>query len=90
MFTWLNKQGVKSDKGFEVQSIDRFKIEYREGRRSISVQVERGVFAGKPCVIIKENAFERWDDGESISYEKQKLISNNFTEAMEFQGIAVV
>ncbi len=26
MFTWLNKQGVRRDKGFEVQQAGRFEI----------------------------------------------------------------
>ncbi|MFA5072532.1 MAG: hypothetical protein WC539_01315 [Nitrospirota bacterium] len=90
MFTWLNKQGVKSDKGFEVQSINRFKIEYREHNRSISIHVERGVSGGKPCVIIKEDAFEKWDDGIRITADKQIEISRNFSEAMNFQGIVVI
>lgn len=90
MFTWLNKQGVKSDLGFEVQSVDRFVIEYREKGRRISVEVEDGFGAGmKPCVIINTNAFERWDDGEIISSEDQKKIKNNFIEAMNFQGLDV-
>ncbi len=40
MFTWLNKQGVKSDKGFIVQSVARFVIEYKEGNKCISIEVE--------------------------------------------------
>lgn len=33
MFSWMNKQGVRSDQGFEVQFTDRFTAEYREGVR---------------------------------------------------------
>ncbi len=38
MFTWINKQGVKSSKGFIVQSVARFKIEYREGNKCQSIE----------------------------------------------------
>lgn len=91
MFTWLNKQGVKSDQGFIVQSVDRFTIEYREGIKRMSVLVERGFLPNnKVCVCISPDAFVKWDDGMPISVERQKEILNNFTEAMEFQGMGVV
>lgn len=91
MFTWLNKQGVQSDKGFIVQSVDRFTVEYQENNRCISIYVEDGFLPdGKFCEIIAPDVFSRWDDGTSISEEKQREILKNFIEAMEFQGIAVV
>ena len=91
MFTWLNKQGVRSDAGFEVQSLDRFTIAYRENSRQISVYVEDGFLAGmKPCVSIKPDAFAKWDSGVAIPTEQQTQILQNFKEAMEFQDIAVV
>lgn len=91
MFEYINKQGVKSDKGFIVQSVARFTIEYREHNKCISVGVDTGRLPnGKFCEIVSSDAFATWDDGTSISMEKQKEILKNFTEAMEFQGIGVV
>lgn len=92
MFTWLNKQGVKSDKGFIVQSVDRFVIDYREGKKKRGVYVENGrTEYGELCVEIAPNAFERWDnDPENIAPEKQEEMLSNFTDAMRFQGIEVV
>lgn len=94
MFTWINSQAVRSDQGFEVESMGRFTIDYREGSKKVSVYVENGMEAGKPCVIImKPTAFERWDDdppGASNPLEKQQEMLRNFIEAMEFQGLAVV
>lgn len=91
MFKWLNKQGVESEKGFIVQSVDRFTIEYRERFQKISVYVEDSRLPNqKHCVIIDQDAFQKWDNGDSISKEKQKEIYKNFKEAMEFQNIAVV
>jgi len=90
MFTWLNKQGVKSDRGFEVQFIDRFTVEYREGGKTITINFEDGYNAGKPCLIIEEDAFKTWDLGLSLTKEKRAEIIRDFTEAIEFQGLAVV
>lgn len=91
MFVWLNKQGVKSKKGFIVQSIDRFAIEYRENARTISVYVERGCLSNSRfCVSIRSDAFLKWDDGTIITPTQQKEILQNFTDAMNFQNIDVV
>ena len=46
MFTWLNKQGVRSDQGFEVQRTGRFEAEYYEGGKVINLEVESGVNGG--------------------------------------------
>lgn len=91
MFTWLNKQGVKSSEGFIVQRTGRFTAEYQEGGKKISISLENGFLPDmKPCEIISSCAFSRWDNGASISKEKQEQILQNFKEAMEFQGIGVV
>lgn len=91
MFKYLNKQGVQSDKGFIVQRTGRFTSEYREGEKKVTIQLDNGILSsGKFCEIIDPNAFIKWDDDEPISQEKQKEILNNFTEAMEFQGLGVV
>jgi archaellum biogenesis ATPase FlaH len=90
MFTWINKQGVKSEKGFIVQSVDRFTIEYREASKIISVDVERGFLSdNKLCVNIHLDSFRKWNDGTSIPEEKQKQILQNFIEALKFQDIEV-
>lgn len=91
MFTWLNKQGVKSSKGFIVQSVARFTIEYREGEKSISIEVESDYAPGKkPVEIVSRSAFTHWNDGSAIDLKKQNEIINNFKDAMEFQGIGVI
>jgi hypothetical protein len=91
MFTYINKQGVKSDKGFIVQRTGRFTAEYQEGERKILIDLENGVLPnGKFCEIISKDAFSRWDDGTFITLEKQAEILKNFTEAMEFKGLGVI
>jgi hypothetical protein len=87
MFTWLNKQGVRSDQGFEVQFTGRFDAEYREGGRTVSLYVESGTVGGSPGILIDPDAFARWDDGESITADKQEEMLKNFRNAIEFQGL---
>jgi hypothetical protein len=90
MFTWLNKQGVRSDEGFEVQCTGRFDAEYREGGKVVSLEVESGVNGGLPCLIIDPKAFMRWSDGTSISEAEQARIFRNFEDAVRFQGLKLV
>jgi len=71
MFTWLNKQGVRSDRGFEVQFTGRFDAEYREGGRIVELYVESGLSGGEPCISVEPDAFARWKDGTPITPEQQ-------------------
>ena len=91
MFTWLNKQGVKSDKGFIVQSVSRFMIEYRENGKVISLSVERGLQPdGKACIYVYLDEFKKWGDGTPVLKSRQEEILQNFKDAMEFQGVDVL
>lgn len=88
MFTWLNKQGVRSEQGVEVQFTGRFSAEYREGGQVVKLYVEDG--GGVPSIIINPDAFERWGDGTPIPPEQQARILQNFKEALEFQGLKLL
>ena len=89
-FTWLNKQGVRSSEGFEVQRTGRFTAEYREGQRIRTVDIESVLVAGRPGVGIKRNSFQHWDNSSvPNSPEEQARLMKNFKAAMEFQGLAV-
>lgn len=90
MFMWLNKQGVRSDFGFEVQRTGRFDAEYREGSDAIRLYVESGMHGGMPCIIVDPDAFSRWDDGRPIAPDKQIQILRNFKDAMAFQDLNTV
>lgn len=92
MFKWLNKQGVESEKGFIVQAVSRFVIEYRQYSKTISLQVEVDFDSNtdKVTVIVHESSFRKWDDGETITLPKQTEIIQNFKDAMEFQDIGVI
>ena len=90
MFTWLNKQGVRSERGFEVQFTGRFDAEYREDGKVVMLYVESGVNGGLPCIILDPSAFARWSNGASIPPEQQAQMFQNFKEAMAFQGLMMV
>jgi hypothetical protein len=92
-FTWLNKQGVQSDQGFEVQMVSRDCIEYRELGRVLTVNVEMGMSGSTPCLLISPDCFRRWDDmsqSASLDDDEQLRIERNFREAMKFQGVKVL
>jgi hypothetical protein len=93
VFTWLNKQGVRSDNGFEVQFTGRFDAEYRENDKVISIYVESGRHEGQPCIILYPNAFERWDDSPpemKLPANEQTRISQNLIDAMAFQELRTI
>ena len=78
---------------FEVQFTSRFDAEYRENGRVISIYVESGRHEGQPCIILYPNAFERWDDSPpemKLPANEQTRISQNFIEAMAFQGLRTI
>ena len=91
MFTWLNKQGVQSDRGFVVQRTGRFTAEYREHGKVVTLDVEAGLSGGLQCLILDPSAFEHWD-GESakIPISQQQQMFQNVKEALEFQGLKMV
>lgn len=85
MFTWLNKQGVRSSEGFEVQFTSRNTAEYREGRLYLIVNVEGG---GNGFIDFDASAFEKFaNSSERNSPERQAQIMKNFLAALEFQGL---
>ena len=93
MFTWLNKQGVQSNRGFIVQFTGRFTAEYREDGKVVTLEVELGLSGGLPCVSVNPGAFERWDGnmpGAKIPSERQAQMFQNLKDAFEFQGLNMV
>jgi hypothetical protein len=90
MFTWMNKQGVRSDRGFEFQFTGRFSAEYRADNRCITFDIESGLNCGKPCIIFYPNAFDHWDGGSAILDDERLEIIEHVREAVEFQGLEMV
>jgi hypothetical protein len=90
MFTWINSLGVRSDQGFEVESLDAGTEVYREGDRTVAIPVERGATAVGPAVIVEPTIFRHWD-GESVEIpaDRQAVMMANFVAAMEFRSVTV-
>jgi hypothetical protein len=85
MFTWMNKQDVRSTEGFEVQRTGRFTAEYREGSRRLVVYVEGG---SNGFVNFNRRCFERWGNSSMRNSEQeQERMIKNFLAALEFQGL---
>ena len=89
-FTWLNKQGVRSDTGYELQRLDRFTMEYREGNNAITIDIESGILDGNsPAVLMSPDALKVWDSGRFIDAPKQSQILENIRKALAFQEMGL-
>jgi hypothetical protein len=88
MFTWLNKQGVRSDRGFVVQFTGRFSAEYRDQGKVLKFYVEDGTVGGQPAILVDPDAFQHWDgETATIDPDEQLKMFRNLREAVEFQGL---
>jgi len=88
MFTWLNKQGVRSSDGFEVQFTGRFTAEYREGHLYLVVNIEGG---GNNTVDFDPACFERFANSSIRNTpEAQARMIANFKAALHFQGLTAL
>lgn len=85
-FTWLNKQGVRSDEGFEFQSTGRFTAEYRSNGRTTKLDCE----SGNGVVAIREASLSTLWMGSAVALERAQLrerILGNIRAALAFQGL---
>jgi len=92
MFEWLNKQGVRSSKGFEVQCISRYEVEYREGNNVLTLEGDIGRCGARNCFILDKSSINYWDNDilkRAFSAEKKQEILDNFTAALDFQNLDV-
>ena len=85
MFSWINKQGVRSSEGFEVQFTSRFTAEYREDHHYLVLNVEDGA---NGVIGFDPKEFEKWANSSAKnSPEEQARMLKNFLSALEFQGL---
>ena len=92
MFTWLNKQGVKSSEGYTLQCMHRFYYHYIEGDRCMQVNIEPCFDKqGKHSLTIYTNSLTRWlppHDQESLPRARIDQIQQRLSAAMTFMDIA--
>lgn len=91
MFTWLNKQGVKSDEGYILQCMDRFFYHYIEDDHLMIIYVE-GCFDNNNIFFeyIETSSFDEWQppyDKEVISDQVKESIRRKVEAALTFMGI---
>jgi hypothetical protein len=88
-FTWLNKQGVRSDEGFELQRLSRFTMQYSERGNTLTIDLESGLINGELGILMRPDAAARWDDGSVSDLATQKRVIRNIREALRFQGLGL-
>ena len=92
MFTWLNKQGVKSAEGYIFQRMHRFYYHYIEGDHCMQVNIEPCFDKqGNHSLTIYTDSLTRWlppHDQEPLSRERIVQIKQRISSAMTFMSIA--
>jgi len=90
-FRWLNKQGVESDQGFVLQSVDRYAFEYREGGKTLRLDGE-SMFSGLGNASFGFSFNPSWrtvgwqSPNGAISDRDRERIVQNIKDAMAFMG----
>ena len=86
-FTWLNKQGVRSDAGFEFQFTGRFSAEYREAGRILRIPLE----GGGGAISIYENSLQSvfTEPSSPAAESSRRRIAENIRAALAFQGLTL-
>jgi hypothetical protein len=86
MFRRLNMQGVESDKGFVVQCISRFSMEYREGDHRMLLGCESDA-AGRLHVQTPRRHWDPPFSEQEIPDQKLEEIRENIAESLRFQNL---
>ena len=86
-FEWLNKQGVRSSKGFAVQFTGQYTIEYREGTQAMVFFCEDGVDprTNKGALMVQVYPFPTWS-GPTTQRRRLEILEN-LRRAIQFQGL---
>jgi hypothetical protein len=81
VYTWLNKQGVRSSLGFTVQTTGRFSIEYRDEQGEAKVEVEFAPGPPTTTCAYQRRCFSSFPDSH------QQVAIANFRDALKFMGL---
>ena len=87
MLTWMNKQGVRSDLGFEFQFTGRFSAEYRENGKVTKIYVQ----GARPVTIYQGSIEGLWSDipDPAMRDAERNRIIQNISDALTFQGLTL-
>ena len=89
MFTWINKQSIKSDEGYSLLGTDRWNYTYIEGTRQLIIPVQ-GLFIENNYTLEVSINFSHWQppfDKEIIDNAKYQKIIIKIKQAFTFMGI---
>jgi hypothetical protein len=97
-FTRVDADTVESDRGFTVRTPAVGVVEYREGRKTITLRVERAWSADHAmCFVLPPDALRQWDgapEGSEVSPEippeKRRDIEYNLTETLTHLGVRLL
>lgn len=86
-FEWINKQGVRSTRGFAVQRTGRYTLEYREGPHKTVFLCNSGVDpeTNKSALLIQVYPFPAWG-GLSTEARRHEIVGN-LGRATLFRGL---
>ena len=84
-YTWLNKRGVRSSDGFEVQFTGRTTLEVRLGHRRKVLVI--GDLDHPGTIQVRPEAFESWDNSSVANDRTEQLrLHRLFESAMNFMA----
>ena len=81
----LRRGRIYSDQGYSVGITDRTHLEYREGRRVMSVPGELGTNG----FVLYTDTMNAWDDLLKVDDIKKREIIQRIKEALESQGMVL-
>lgn len=88
MSTWkITKEGLQNDSGCTVQFVNRSSVRYRDGGRTLTLEVE---YASKDIVYVSLRDVAHWDpphDGAMINSEQKQRIRSNVQDAFQFEEL---
>jgi Immunity protein 74 len=88
MSPWkITKEGLQNDSGGTVQFVNRSSVQYRQGERTLTLEVE---YTGKDIVYVSLKDVAHWDapdDGVMIDAEQKQRIRGCIQDAFQFEEL---
>jgi hypothetical protein len=89
-FEWLNKQGVRSDTGIELQFIDRHTLDYREVDLYLRLQINSEILispSGRSLIVFSREEMRSHWAFHTLPIQRQEQVELNLLTGLDFQGL---
>ena len=94
-FTRVDRNTIESDRGFAVRMPAVGVVEYREGRDTLTLRVDRALSSEhQMCFVVRREALRKWDaspdggpQGAELSPARQREVEYNLTETLAELGV---